>query len=130
MSTDKYGNASPAIHQLMKNYFEVLHTQDMELFDKVFHPSSILYGVVDGQLNIRPFEIYRNALENRKSPLELGEARRETILEFDQISETIAWIKPQLEMFGGVMQDYLNIAYVDNQWWVVAKMWQQVGTVN
>jgi hypothetical protein len=33
----------------------------------------------------------------------------------------------QLEMFGGVMQDYLNIVYLDGQWWVMAKMWEKVG---
>jgi hypothetical protein len=30
-------------------------------------------------------------------------------------------------MFGGVMQDYLNIVFLDGQWWVMAKMWEQVG---
>jgi hypothetical protein len=33
----------------------------------------------------------------------------------------------ELEMFGGVMQDYLNLSYLDGQWWVVAKMWEKVG---
>lgn len=32
----------------------------------------------------------------------------------------------RLEMFGGVMEDYLNLCYLDNQWWVVAKMWEKV----
>jgi len=30
-------------------------------------------------------------------------------------------------MFGGVMQDYLNLVYLDDQWWVMAKMWERVG---
>jgi hypothetical protein len=25
------------------------------------------------------------------------------------------------------MQDYLNIVYLDGQWWVIAKMWEKVG---
>ena len=48
----------------------------------------------------------------------------------DQCSETLAVVKPQLEMFGGVMEDYLNIVYLDNQWWVMAKMWEKVGEVS
>jgi hypothetical protein len=24
------------------------------------------------------------------------------------------------------MQDYLNIVYLDGQWWVMAKMWEKV----
>jgi hypothetical protein len=49
------------------------------------------------------------------------------VLAFDQISPTLALLKMQLEMFGGVMQDYLNLSYLDGQWWVVAKMWEKVG---
>jgi hypothetical protein len=30
-------------------------------------------------------------------------------------------------MFGGVMQDYLNLVYLDGQWWVMSKMWERVG---
>ena len=48
---------------------------------------------------------------------------------FDQVSPTLALVKPQLEMFGGVMQDYLNIVFLDGQWWVMAKMWEKVGDV-
>ena len=33
---------------LLDNYFELMHTQDMSLFDKVFHESSSLFGVPDG----------------------------------------------------------------------------------
>lgn len=117
------------IQDLMVRYFEALHTQDMSLFDQVFHKDCVLYGVVDGKLNIRPFDAYREAVMNRQSPQELGEARREEILDYDKISNTIAWVKPQLEMFGGVMQDYLNLVYLDGQWWVMAKMWQKVGDV-
>ena len=68
----------------------------------------------------------RNAVMTRTSPAELGEARVDAILDFDQISDTIAWVKPQLQMFGGVMQDYLNLVKLDGQWWIMAKMWARV----
>jgi hypothetical protein len=48
---------------------------------------------------------------------------------FDQVSPNLALVKPQLELFGGVMQDYLNIVFLDGQWWVMAKMWEKVGDV-
>ena len=72
-------------------------------------------------------DIYREAVLKRQSPAELGNARRDAVLDFDQVSPTLAWVKPQLEMFGGVMQDYLNIVYLDGQWWIMAKMWERVG---
>jgi len=115
------------IQRIADDYFDLMHHQDMTVFDRVFHPDSVLYGVVDGALNIRPCAVYREAMMARQSPAELGNPRRDSILAFDQISSTLAVVKMQLEMFGGVMQDYLNLSYLDGQWWVVAKMWEKVG---
>lgn len=117
----------PGIKKLLDDYFEVLHFQDMELFDKVFHQESVLYGVVDGQLNVRHYGPYREAVANRQSPADAGNPRRDKILMVDQISPTLALAKMQLEMYGGVMQDYLNLSFLDGQWWVMAKMWERVG---
>ncbi|MFM2030672.1 MAG: hypothetical protein RI927_292 [Actinomycetota bacterium] len=122
-----FEQADPAIKKLMADYFEVLHFQDMDLFDKVFHKDCVLYSAQGGQNNIRPYAVYREAVANRQSPAELGNTRRDQVLMFDQISPTLALVKPQLEMFGGVMQDYLNIVFLDGQWWVMAKMWERVG---
>ncbi len=118
------------IQVLARDYFDLMHHQDMEVFDRVFHPSSVLYGVVDGELSIRPFAVYRQAVIDRQSPAQLHNPRRDNVLGFDQISPTLALLKMQLEMFGGVMQDYLNLSYLDGQWWVVAKMWEKVGEAN
>ncbi len=115
------------IRHLLDDYFDLMHNQDMAIFDRVFHKDSALYGVVDGHLNVRPYEVYREVVLGRQSPAELGNTRRDAVLAFDQISPTLAWVKVQLEMFGGVMQDYLNLSYLDGQWWVVAKMWERVG---
>jgi hypothetical protein len=122
-----FEQADPAIKKLIADYFEVLHFQDMDLFDKVFHKNCVLYSSQGGELNIRPYDIYREAVANRTSPAELGNTRRDKVLMFDQISPTLALVKPQLEMFGGVMQDYLNLVFLDGQWWVMAKMWEKVG---
>jgi hypothetical protein len=126
MTRDELQQHHPAIARLVDDYFEVMHHQDRDLFDRVFHPDSVLYGVVDGQINIRPYAIYREAVEARVSPAERREARRDELLMVDVISPTLALLKMQLEMFGGVMQDYLNIVYLDGQWWVMAKMWEKV----
>jgi hypothetical protein len=122
-----FEQADPAIKKLIADYFEVLHFQDMDLFDKVFHKDCVLYSAQGGTLNIRPYVTYREAVANRQSPHDAGNARNDRVLMFDQVSPTLALVKPQLEMFGGVMQDYLNIVFLDGQWWVMAKMWEKVG---
>ena len=119
----------PAIKKMLDDYFDVMHFQDMDLFDKVFHKSCCLYGVADNTLSLRPYDIYRDVVANRESPASKGEARNDHVLMFDQLSPTLVVVKVQLEMFGGVMQDYLNIVLLDDQWWIMAKMWERVGNV-
>lgn len=127
MGNANYEAAEVGIHQLMSNYFEVMFSQDMELFDQVFHTECTLYGVVEGKANLRPFQVYREQVAARKSPFELGEQRHSAILDFDQLSPNIAWVKPEVTMFGGLMHDYLNLVKLDGKWWIMAKMWDRVG---
>ena len=119
--------ADPAIKQMLEDYFEVIHHQDMDLFDKVFHKDCALYSAQTGEISLRPYAIYREAVANRKSQADSGNARRDKVLMFDQISPTLACVRVQLEMFGGVMQDYLNIVFIDGRWMILAKMWERVG---
>jgi hypothetical protein len=113
--------------KLLDDYFEVIHAQDMQLFDKVFHKDCTLYSAQDGELVIRPYALYRDQVANRKSPRELGNPRKDEILELDQISDSTAWAKVQLFQFGGIMQDYLNFLKIDGKWWIIAKLYQKVG---
>lgn len=122
-----FEQADPAIKKLLADYFEVMHHQDMNLFEKVFHKNCCLYSTQTGEMSLRPYDVYRDVVANRESPASLGNVRRDKVLLFDQISPTLALVKVQLEMFGGVMQDYLNIVFIDGQWWILAKMWERVG---
>ena len=122
-----FEQADPAIQKLMSDYFDVMHHQDMAVFDTVFHKNCALYSTQTGELSLRPYDVYREVVANRESPASLGNARRDKVLMFDQVSPTLALVKVQLEMFGGVMQDYLNIVFIDGQWWILAKMWERVG---
>jgi hypothetical protein len=122
----EFSDADPAIQQFIQDYFDVMHFQDIDLFDRVFHAECVLYSAQTGVLNIRPYSIYREAVMNRQSPAELGNARDDRVLMFDQVSPTLAIVKPQLQMFGGVMQDYLNLVFLDGQWWIISKLWEKV----
>ena len=52
MTFDALTNADPGIVKLSRDYFDLMHHQNMETFDRVFHPDSVLYGVSDNKLNI------------------------------------------------------------------------------
>lgn len=111
---------------LLDNYFELMHSQDMNLFDQVFHEASSLFGVPEGALNIRSAAVYKEQMLNRQSPAEKGEARRDEILFVDQLNDTHAVARVQLEMMGGVMQDYLSLLKIDGKWIIIAKTWARV----
>ena len=49
-----FESANPAIKKLIEDYFDVMHFQDMNLFDKVFHKDCVLYSAQGGELSIRP----------------------------------------------------------------------------
>ena len=114
---------------MLSDYFDAMHTQDMVKFDRVFNENVVLYSAQTGELNIRPYGIYREAVVNRESPQSKGEARNEKILMIDEISDTAALAKVQLEMFGGVMQDYLSLIQIDGRWQIISKIWERVGDV-
>lgn len=119
----------PAIEAMLSDYFDAMHTQDMVKFDRVFHKDVVLYSAQTGELNRRPYVVYREAVVNRESPQSKGEARNEKILMIDEISDTAALAKVQLEMFGGVMQDYLSLIHIDGRWQIISKVWERVGDV-
>lgn len=112
---------------LLDKYFEVMHEQDLSLFDEVFHSDCCLYSAQSGELVLRPFALYREQVAGRKSPRELGNPRKDEILSVDMLSPTMANAKVQLQMFEGIMQDYLNLVKIDGKWWIVAKLYEQVG---
>jgi hypothetical protein len=119
----------PAIEEMLGDYFDVMYTQDMEKFDRVFHANVVLYSAQTGELNRRPYDVYREAVVNRESPQSKGEVRKDEILLIDEISDTAAMAKVQLQMFGGVMQDYLTLIHIDGRWQIISKIWERVGDV-
>lgn len=118
-----------AIEAMLSDYFDVMYTQDMEKFDRVFHTDVVLYSAQTGELNRRPYDVYRDAVVNRESPQSKGEVRKDEILLIDEISDTAAMAKVQLQMFGGVMQDYLTLIHIDGRWQIISKIWERVGDV-
>ena len=53
-----FENADSAIKKLLSDYFDVMHHQDMSVFDKVFHKNCALYSTQTGELSLRPYDVY------------------------------------------------------------------------
>lgn len=112
--------------QLMLNdYFEVIYTQNIELFDEIFHSGAVLYTSQEGTVVVRPIAEYREIVLGRKSPKELGSSRKDEILALDVLSDEMAWAKVRLQLNENTMVDYLNLLKVDGKWTIASKFYHR-----
>lgn len=116
------------IRQFLVSYFDVLHTQELSLFDRVFHKDCVLYAQQDGKTTVLPLPEYRRMIGGRESPLSRGFPRRDEVLTIDVLSLDMALVKVRLQLFDSIMVDYLSLMKVDGQWCVVAKLFHREGS--
>lgn len=115
------------IKEFLASYFEVLQTQDLALFDQVFHSGCVLYSQQNGNTIVRPLDEYRRMVEGRQSPQSRGFPRQDEILTIDLLSPEMALVKVRLQLFDSIMADYLNLMKIDGQWRIVAKLFHREG---
>lgn len=116
------------LRPFLDDYFEVLQTQDMALFDRVFHKDCVLYSEQDNQLVVRPFALYREMVQARKSPTDGGYPRDEEILLVDRLSPSMVTVKVRLRLFDNIMEDHLNLMRHEGRWMIYAKHFYRVGS--
>lgn len=122
-------NTTEEIQIMLKDYFEALYTQDLNLFDKVFHKGSVLYTSQEGTVVVRPIAEYREIIIGRKSPKELGSPRKDEVLTLDVLSSEMALAKVRLQLNENIMVDYLNLLKINGAWMVVAKLYHRAETL-
>lgn len=109
------------IESFLSSYFESLYTQDLELLDSVFLSDSILFSQLDDETIIRPFDQYREIVENRESPESMDDPREEKITMIDILSERMAVARVELRLFDNIMVDHLSLLKTDKGWKIAAK---------
>ena len=115
------------VRTFLNKYFEVLQTQDLALFDAVFHRDCVLYSQQDATLVVRPFAAYRTLIQGRKSAASGGYPRDEQVLMLDFLSPTMVAVKVRLRLFDNIVDDHLNLMKHDGHWMVYAKHYSRVG---
>lgn len=117
------------IKTFLNDYFEVLQTQDMAMFDRVFHKDCVLYSQQDDTLVVRPFAQYRSMVQGRQSPATKGAPRAEQVLMVDLLSPTMALVKVRLRLFDNIMEDHLNLMKHEGRWMIYAKHFYRAASV-
>ena len=109
------------IRSFLNDYFEVLQTQDLQIFDRVFHKDCVLYSEQDGAMVVRPFAAYREMVQGREAPVKGNFPRSEELLMADFLSPTMAVVKVRLRLFNNIMEDHLNLMKHEGHWMIYAK---------
>jgi hypothetical protein len=117
------------IRSFLNDYFEVLQTQDLQIFDRVFHKDCVLYSEQDGAMVVRPFAAYREMVQGREAPVKGNFPRSEELLMADFLSPTMAVVKVRLRLFNNIMEDHLNLMKHEGHWMIYAKHFYRVGSV-
>lgn len=115
------------LQTFLSDYFEALHTQDLAIFDRVFHPEATLYSRQDGMTVIRPLAEYREMVINRASPASVAQPRDETVVMVDMLSDTMGLAKVRLRLFDNMMEDHLNLIRIEDGWRIIAKTFTRIG---
>ncbi|MCA8100150.1 nuclear transport factor 2 family protein [Burkholderia contaminans] len=118
------------IQHALQIYFDVMYECDLNKFDQVFHPSSSLFTMKNGEFNLRSFARYREEIAARKPPKSIQQPRIDDILQIEMLSSEIAFAQVRVRIFEKVYVDNLNLLKFDQNWMIVAKIFHHAETID
>ncbi len=107
----------------VNTYFDALYFCDVELLDKVFHPSSSLFDVDQGKLYVDPIASFRQDVATRPSPASVEQQREQEIIMVDWLSQDCATVKIRIRAHQNVFVDHLSFVKDADGWCIVSKVW-------
>jgi hypothetical protein len=111
-----------SVARTVQQYFEVVFSNDLDLFDLTFHERAQLHGfATNGSLVVWSARDYREVLSKRPSPKSLGAMREEETVQVDVASDSHAFAKVRVRINQTVFIDYLTMLKVDHCWRIVSK---------
>jgi Putative lumazine-binding len=110
------------IEATVKTYLDGLHEGDAEKLAAVFHPTSSLTYEENGTLTPLPRDQWLDAVRTRPSPQARGLPRHDHILQIDQASPTMAFVKLKCAIPPRFFTDYLCLLKVEGRWQVAQKV--------
>ena len=111
-----------AIRTAAQTYLDGLYEGDADILASVFHPTSALTWEENGVLTPLPRDQWLEAVRNRPSAKARGLVRQDEILQIDQASPTMAFVKLKCAIPPRFFTDYLSFLKVDGKWQVAQKV--------
>jgi hypothetical protein len=111
-----------AIETAVWTYLDGLYEGDVEKLASVFHPTSALTYEQDGRLVPLPRDEWLAAVRSRPSAKARGLARHDEVLQIDQATPTMAFVKLKCALPPRFFTDYLCFLKVEGAWRVAQKV--------
>ena len=111
------------IQAVVQTYLDGLYEGDAEKIASAFHPTSRLTYEEGGKLTLLPRDQWLELVRGRPSPKSRGLARHDAILQIDQASPTMAFVKLKCAIPPRFFTDYLSLLKIDGRWQVAQKVY-------
>ena len=111
-----------AIRTAAQTYLDGLYEGDADKLASAFHPTSALTWEENGVLTPLPRDQWLDAVRNRPSAKARGLARQDEILQIDQASPTMAFVKLKCAIPPRFFTDYLSFLKVEGKWQIAQKV--------
>lgn len=112
-----------AIRAATQTYLDGLYEGDADKLAAVFHQTSALTAVLDGELKIIPRDQWCEMVKSRESPKAAGKQRDDHILSIDLIGPTMAHVKLKCAIPPRYFTDILSFLKIDGRWQVAQKVY-------
>jgi hypothetical protein len=111
-----------AIEAVVWTYLDGLYEGDADKLASVFHPTSALTWEQDGKLTPLPRDEWLKGVRARPSAKARGLERHDEILQIDQATPTMAFVKLKCAIPPRFFTDYLCFLKVEGAWRVAQKV--------
>lgn len=120
-----YEKNSKEIEDLIHKYFEGIFYGNTSSLKTCFSTNANIYGDKNSSEYIKSIDEYIKNVKDRKSPNDLGEISKISIVGIDILGK-IAMVKLHVPMLGFNYYDYLSLFKINGEWKIVNKIFAHV----
>lgn len=116
-------NSTTDLLNAVQTYFDALFFCDTKKLDEVFHESSSLFDVDEGNIFVESIASFSKDVGGRISPSSNNQEPESEILMIDWLSSVCATVKIRIRAHNNVFVDHLGFVNGENGWQIVSKIW-------
>ncbi|WP_298321198.1 nuclear transport factor 2 family protein [uncultured Aquimarina sp.] len=113
------------IENLINKYFEGIFYGNTSSLETCFSVNAKIYGDTNSNEYFKSINEYIETVKNRKSPNDLGEILKMSIVGIDILGK-IAMVKLHVPMLDFNYYDYLSLFKINDEWKIVNKLFTNV----